>query len=339
MTFEASKIPSTYRKLVVVEPSTDFARATRIVEAPLPIPGAGEILMRNRFAGVNASDPIFAAGGYGNTVTPFDIGIESAGEVAAVGEGVNQLRVGDAVMHFGFGGAYAEYRIVKAQEAIALPAASAEAISVLIAGLTASIGLEVAELRAGDVVLVTAAAGGVGSYAVQLARHAGARVIGTCGSEEKAQWLRRLGCERVIDYRREDLAGVLNREYPNGVDLVFDNVGRHMFDVAVAHLAVFGRVLCVGAVSEYQGGMQWESVSQVRIYQQLLFKSALVRGFFLSHYPQRFAAHLETLFALIAQGAISAPVDRHEFQGLETVSAAVAHLHRGGNRGKVVVRL
>jgi len=333
-----AELPKTYRKLEVVEPGTDFARATRIVEVPMPSPGPGELLMRNRFAGVNASDPIFAAGGYGNTATPFDIGIESAGEVVAVGAGVAHLKPGDAVMKFGFGGGYAEYRLVKAAEAIPVAAASAAAVSVLIAGLTASIGLEVGELRAGDVVLVTAAAGGVGSYAVQLAQQAGARVVGTCGSEDKAQWLRRHGCERVIDYRREDLATVLAREYPQGIDLVFENVGRRLFDTAVSHLAVFGRVVCIGAVSEYQGGMQWEAVSQVRIYQQLLAKSALVRGFFLPHYPQRFAAHLEKLFGLIAQGAIEAPVDPREFTGIDAVRAAVAHLQGGANLGKVVVR-
>jgi len=331
-------LPATYRKLLVTEISPDFARATRVVEAPLPRPGADEVLIRNRFAGVNASDPVFAAGGYGNTATPFEIGIESAGEVAALGSAVTHLKPGDAVMHFGFGGGYAEYRVAKASEVIPVPAASAEAVSVLIAGLTASVALEVSELRQGETVLVTAAAGGVGSYSVQLAKQAGAHVIGTCGSGEKAQWLRRLGCDRVIDYRREDVAAVLAAEYPRGVDVVFENVGRELFDIAAANLAVFGRLVSIGAVSEYRGGMQWESVSQVRIYQQLLAKSAVVRGFFLPHYPERFAEHLQKLFGLIGQGAIVAPVDAREFHGIDAVRAAVAHLQGGANSGKVVVR-
>lgn len=332
-------LPKTYRKLEVVQPCTDFARATRVVEVPLPSPAPDEVLMRNRFAGVNASDPIFASGGYGNTETPFDVGIESAGEVAAVGSAVTHLKPGDAIMHFGLGGGYAEYRLLKAEAAIPVPRASAEAVSVLIAGLTASIGLEVSELRAGETVLVTAAAGSVGSYAVQLAKHAGAHVVGTCGSAEKAHWLRRLGCDRVIEYRAEDIASVLAAEYPSGIDVVIENVGRQLFDIALAHLAVLGRLVCIGAVSEYRDGMNWEAVSQPRIYQPLLAKSALVRGFFLPHYPQRFADHLQKLFGLIERGTIVAPVDPREFNGIDAVVDAVQHLQAGASHGKVVVRL
>lgn len=331
-------LPQQFRKLEVIHPGPDFRKATRIVDVAMPALQAGEILIRNRFAGVNASDPVFSSGGYGHTQTPFDIGIESGGVVVAVGSGVAAPKIGDQVLAYGFGGGYAEYRVIEAAQAIPVPEASAAATSILIAGLTASIGLEVGELKSGDTVLVTAAAGSVGSYAVQLAKHAGATVIGTCGSDEKAQWLKSIGCDRAINYKREDFAAVLAEEYPQGIDLVCENVGKKMFDVAVKNLAIFGRVVCIGAVSEYEKGMEWEKVEQVRIYHSLLAKSAVVRGFFLPHYPHRFPEHLQKLMTLVAEGKIAAPIDSVEFNGIDSIADAVDHLHGGKNKGKVLIR-
>jgi NADPH-dependent curcumin reductase CurA len=331
-------LPDKFRKLEVINPGPDFRKATRIVEVDVPRLQPDEILVRNRYAGVNASDPVFSSGGYGHTQTPFDIGIESAGEVVAVGSGVTSPAIGAAVLGYDFGGGYAEYRVLKAAQAIPVPEASAAATSILIAGLTASIGLEVGELKSGDTVLVTAAAGSVGSYAVQLARHAGAHVIGTCSSDEKAQWLKSIGCDRPINYKREDFAAVLAAEYPQGIDLVCENVGKKMFDVAVKNLAIFGRVVCIGAVSEYEKGMAWESVDQVRIYHSLLAKSAVIRGFFLPHYPHRFPEHLRKLMTLVAEGKIDAPIDPVEFRGIDSIPDAVEHLHGGRNKGKVLIR-
>lgn len=331
-------LPTRFRKLVVTNPGPDFRNATRIVEVDMPALKQGEILIRNRFAGVNASDPVFSSGGYGHTQTPFDIGIESGGEVVAVGAGVTEPKVGAQVLVYGFGGGYAEYRVAEAAQAIPVPEASAAATSILIAGLTASIGLEVGELKGGDTVLVTAAAGSVGSYAVQLAKQAGAHVIGTCGSDEKAQWLEGIGCDRAINYRKEDLDAVLAQEYPQGIDLVCENVGRKMFDVAVQHLAIFGRVVCIGAVSEYEKGMVWEEVTGVRIYHSLLAKSAVIRGFFLPHYPHRFPEHLQKLMTLVGEEKIIAPIDPVEFNGIDSIADAVDHLHGGRNKGKVLIR-
>lgn len=332
-------LPKTYKKLVVVAPGPDFAAATRVVEAPLPAPGPDEILIRNCYAGVNASDPVFASGGYGAAATPFDVGIDSSGEVVAVGTAVTLFKVGDHALVSGFGGGYAEYRLANAATALPIPSATPEITSVYIAGLTASIGLhETGAMKSGDTVLVTAAAGGVGSYAVQLAKLAGNRVIGTCGSEEKVEWLRRLGCDRVINYRREDLDAVLTQEYPGGIDLVCENVGRAQFDIALRHLAVFGRLVCIGAVSEYGGGLAWEEVKGPRIYRDLLAKSASVRACFLPHYAAQIPAHLQQLLTLLEQGRLHAEIDPVEFRGIDAVVAASAHLQAGRNRGKVLVR-
>ncbi len=331
-------LPARYRKLVVRKPGPEFAAATAIVEVAMPEPGPGQVLVRNHYAGVNASDPVFASGGYGQADLPFDVGLESSGEIVAVGAGVTALKVGDHVLVSGFGGGYAEYRVAAAEHVVPVPRASAEITSVFIAGLTASVGLSVVgEMGAGETVLVTAAAGGVGSYAVQLARMAGNRVIGTCGDERKLAQLQSLGCERVINYRQEDVAAVLAAEYPGGVDLVFENVGRRMFDIALEHLACKGRLVCVGAVSEYAAGLGWERVEGVRIYQRLLATSASVRGFYLPHFAEHYAAHLELMLGQMAQGRLRAQIDPTRFSGIDAVVDAVAHLQSGRNLGKVVV--
>lgn len=332
-------LPDTYRKLVATRRSTDFGAVAAVVEAELTAPGPGELVVRNRYAGVNASDVNVAAGRYTPGPSfPADLGFEVVGEVAAVGEGVKRFAVGDAVATLAIGAGYREYQVVRAAAALPVPEASAEVVALLVSGLTASIGLEaVGEMGEGETVLVTAAAGGTGQYAVQLARRAGNHVVGTCGTPEKAEMLRALGCDRPIQYREEDVAAVLAEEYPDGVDLVYECVGGELFDACLEALAVRGRLVCIGYVSEYVGGP--ERVSRRRIYTDLVGRSASVRGFFLPHYADAFRAHLVHLVRYWREGDLRVTVDERRFEGLEAVPDAVAHLHAGRSRGKVVVRL
>ncbi len=332
-------LPTTYRKLVAHKLSPNFREATTIVEVPLPQPGPGEVLIRNRFAGVNATDVNITAGRYRpGQLPPFELGAEAVGEVVAVGEGVQELRPGDPVGTIKLGGGYSEFQCIPARHAIPVPEASAEVVSLLVSGLTASIALqEVARVRPGEAVLVTAAAGGTGQYAVQLAKLAGAYVVGTCGTEAKANLLRCLGCDRVINYRQENLTEVLRKEYPHGFDVVYESVGGEVFDLCVEMLARHGRLLCIGFVSEYRTGPH--PVSQVRLYTKLIPKSAAVVGFFLPHYVAHFRTHLPRLFQLYRTGQLQVAIDPTPFEGLEAVPDAVEYLHAGSNVGKVIVRL
>jgi NADPH-dependent curcumin reductase CurA len=332
-------LPTHYRRLAVFEPSPDFCQAARVVETELTLPAAREVLIRTRYAGVNASDPMAATGGYGYTSLPFDLGLECGGEILAVGSEVEHLKVGDQGLVFGLGG-YTEYRRVPAEQLFAVSEVTPELISAFVAGITAPVGLnETQSLRSGETVLVTAAAGGVGSFAVQLAKLAGNRVIGTCGDDSKAERLKALGCERVINHRKEDLDAVLRQEYPQGINLVFEGVGRRMFDIAFAHLAPFGRLVCIGAVSEYADGANWEKVEGVRIYRALLGKSASIRGCLLTMYPADvWRGHFDRLRTLMADGSLHAAVDNVQFHGIESIAEAVKHLQAGRNWGKVVIR-
>lgn len=328
-------LPSSYKKLVGVRASDTLREAVEIQEVPLEAPGADEILVQARYTGVNAADYLMAAGRYlAATQPPFDLGSESVGIVAAVGSNVEHINIGDAVLAIGLG--YREYFTMPAKRAIPLPQATPEAVTLGISGLTASIALDITgEMSSGETVLVTAAAGGTGSIAVQLAKLAGNHVIGTCGSDEKADFLRSIGCDRPVNYRTETLRDVLRTEYPNGVDIVFDGVGGEMFDTAVNALAVRGRLLVIGSISEYETGPQ--KVNQIRVSYRLINKSASVRGFWLMHFFRHTAEHMQKLLGLVGEGKLSLSVDDTVFHGVEGGLDALDYMYAGKNIGKVVV--
>ena len=328
----------TFQKLVATKLSPHFREAAEIVEDGIPEPGPGEIRVRNRYVGVNATDVNIAAGRYSATPElPLDLGAEAVGIVEAVGEGVDGVEVGQAVATMGVGGGYREVQVLPARHAVPVPEASPEMVSLFVSGLTASIALNVTgEMGSGETVLVTAAAGGTGQYAVQLAHLAGNTVIGTCGSAEKAEMLRELGCGRIVNYREESLRDVLRAEAPRGVDLVYECVGGEMFDTALRSLAVRGRLLSIGYVGEYVDGL--EVVTGPRVYAHLLQKSASVRGFFLPHFARYYREHLERLTGLLTSDTLRVEIDPTEFVGVGQIVDAVEHLHSGTSRGKVVVR-
>lgn len=328
-------LPTTYRKIVGVQLSNTLREAVQIQEVPLELPGPNEILVQVRYTGVNAADYLMAAGRYlARTEPPFDLGSESVGVVAAVGSEVSHIKEGDAVLAIGYG--YREYFTMPARRAIPVPEASAAVMTLGISGLTASIALEVTgEMSSGETVLVTAAAGGTGSFAVQLAKIAGNHVIGTCGSEAKADYLRSLGCDRPINYREENVRDVLKAEYPQGVDIVFDGVGGELFDTALNSLAVRGRLIAIGSISEYESGPQ--KVEQIRVTYKLLHKSASIRGFWLMHFFRHLADHMQKLLGLLNEGKLQLSVDPTTFQGVEGGLDALDYMYAGKNIGKMVV--
>lgn len=327
----------TYRKLVATSFSTNFREAAEIVAEEIPVPEPNEVLVRNTYAAVNATDVNISAGRYETgTTLPVDLGVEAAGRVVDIGENVRQLEVGDAVVTSTLGGGYREYHVVHESNAVKVPEPSPEALSILVSGLTASIALvEVGRMSHDETILVTAAAGGTGHYAVQLAKTAGNHVVGTCGSDKKAAVLDELGCDRPINYRKEDVSDVLGSEYPDGVDLVYESVGGALFDVCVDHLARQGRLLSIGYVSEYANGP--EEVTSERIYTSLISKSATIHGFFLPHFAEHFASHMKKLMRMRQGGTLSIRVDDAQFEGIASVPDAVEYLQSGESMGKVVV--
>ncbi len=331
-------MPQTYRKLVATTLSTNFREAAEVVEEEIPDVKPHEVLIRNRYAAVNATDVNISGGRYQpGAEPPIDLGAEAAGVVEKAGRAVKHLEPGDAVLTSTLGGGYREYNVVRASNAIQVPEATPEVLSIMVSGLTASIALEeVGEMTSGETVLVTAAAGGTGQYAVQLAKRAGNHVVGTCSSQQKVEFLEELGCDHPINYTEDNVEQVLSEHYPSGINLIYEGVGGPLFDVCVGALARYGRLVSIGYVSEYKGGA--EKVNQERIYTKLLPKSASIRGFFLPHYAEHFQEHMNKLMRLQQSGAIHVSVDDQVFEGIEQVPDAVEYLHSGQSRGKVVVR-
>lgn len=328
-------LPTHYRKLVAVRPDPDLHNALDIQTVQMTPPQAGELVVQTHYAGVNAADYLMAQGRYlAPTPPPHDMGSETVGVVVAVGEGVTGFAAGDAVLSLS--GGFRDYFTVPARHAVPIPQAIPEVVTLGVSGLTASIALDITgEMTTGETVLVTAAAGGTGSFAVQLAKHAGNHVIGTCGSDDKAAFLASIGCDRPINYRTENLREVLANEYAQGVDIVFDGVGGEMYDAALDHLAVRGRLIVIGAISEYERGPQ--RVNRARVSYKLLSKSASIRGFWLMHYLRQMGEHTQKLLSLVQSGALTLAIDPTPFAGIAGTIAAIEHLYEGKNIGKVVV--
>lgn len=222
-----------------------------LTEVDTPKPRPGEVLVRHHAAGINYIDVYHRSGVY-PMPTPGIPGIEGAGVVAALGDEVTEFAVGDRVAYAGPFGAYAEYNSVPADRVVALPDAvdARLAAAVLVQGITAHyLTRSCVTLGPGDTVLVHAVAGGVGLLLTQFAKRAGAYVIGTTSTEEKAERARRAGADDVILYTKDTTEQVSRITDGTGVTVAYDTVGRDTFDASLAALRRRGTLVLVGQSS------------------------------------------------------------------------------------------
>ncbi len=225
----------------------------RYEDVDLPAPGPGEVQIRQQAIGVNFLDVYFRTGAYPAPGLPFTPGNEGAGEVVALGEGVTSFRPGDRVAYAGSIGAYAEARNIEAKFLVPLPERISyeTAAAMMLKGLTAEYLLfRTYPVKPGDVVLVHAAAGGVGLILCQWARALGATVIGTAGGEAKVTIAREAGAHEVIDYSKEDFVARV-REITGGklCHVVYDGVGKATFPGSLDCLRPFGVFVSFGSAS------------------------------------------------------------------------------------------
>ncbi len=220
----------------------------------VPKPNSDEVRIRQRFVGVNYID-IYTRTGYFNLVTPPDIlGMEAVGVIESVGAGVRGFRTGDRVAYACVPpGAYTSLRNMKTDYLVRIPDFLSDELAAasLLKGITASFLLhEVYVVKSGDIVLAHAAAGGVGLLLCQWAKALGATVIGTTSSEAKAERLRKLGVDHVINYSREDFASLaLEITKGKGVDVVYDAVGKDTFENSLRALKPRGTLVSFGQAS------------------------------------------------------------------------------------------
>ncbi len=224
-----------------------------LVERPIPEPGPGEVRIRLEAIGLNYIDTYQRAGLY-PVKMPAVLGLEGAGVVDAVGPGVRLHKVGDRVA-FGNGplGAYAEFHVAPEDRVVALPDGldARKAAAMMLKGMTAEFLLcRCYPVRPGDPVLIHAASGGVGQIMTQWAKALGAEVIGTVGSEAKAEVARRNGCDHLILYREEDVAERVKAiTGGEGVAVVYDGIGAATFDGSLKSLRRRGMLVSFGNAS------------------------------------------------------------------------------------------
>ena len=216
-------------------------------------PGPGEARVKLAASGVNFIDVYQRTGVYPGDV-PRTLGLEGAGEIEAVGEGVEEFSVGDYVAFAGIPGAYAEEIIAPVDRLVPFNVTMVEArvaAAIMLQGMTAHyLSHSTYELKEGETALVHAAAGGVGLLLCQMAKMRGARVIGTAGTEEKAALAREAGADEVILYREQDFVAETNRLTDNeGVHVVYDSVGKDTFDGGLDVLRPRGCMVLFGGSS------------------------------------------------------------------------------------------
>jgi len=228
------------------------AEALRYETVPIPRPAAGEALVRVEAVGVNFID-VYKRTGLYKVPLPSTLGEEGAGTVTAVGDGVSEVRAGDRVAWAGAMGSYAGFAAVPAARLVPLPADvdAGRGAAIMLQGITAHyLATSTWPLREGDRCLVHAAAGGVGLLLVQIARRRGAFVIGTAGSDEKAELARRAGADEVIVYTRDDFAAETRRlTGGRGVHVVYDSVGKTTFLPGLDLLVPRGMMVLFGQSS------------------------------------------------------------------------------------------
>ncbi|MCC6717882.1 MAG: NADP-dependent oxidoreductase [Acetobacteraceae bacterium] len=311
-----------------------FAEEAEAVRAP----GPGEVLLETLFVSVDPAMRVWISEnpGYVQRIEPGET-MRASGIARVLESRVEGLAAGDLV-HARTGWqshpTLAGEAVEKLPDGIGSPT---DWLGVLgTTGLTAFFGMRAVGLvRPGETVLVSGAAGGVGQIAGQVARIEACRVVGIAGGAEKCAWLRdELGYHATIDYKAEpDLAAAVARACPGGLDVFYDNVGGATLDAALGNLALRARVVICGRISQTAAS----ELYGVRNMGQLIGKRARVEGFVVTDFQHRFAEGRAWLTARMRDESLRHRV--HEIAGLERAPEALGMLFRGGNTGKLVVRV
>ncbi len=330
-------LPSTMR--FVDLPNFGGPEVMTFSNGPLPSPKAGELLVKVQAAGINRPD---VAQRQGNYPAPKDaspvLGLEVAGEVVALGEGVSDFQTGDRVCALANGGGYAEYCVVPAGQALPFPkgydAVKAAAVPETFFTVWANL-FQMAGLTEGESVLIHGGSSGIGTTAIQLAKAFGAEVYTTAGSKEKCDACEKLGAKRAINYKQEDFAAFIkDATGGKGVDVILDMIGASYFEKNIASLAKDG---CLSMIA-FLGGTIAEKVD----LRPIMVKRLTVTG---STMRPRTADEkrairdelVEQVWPLLEAGKV-APVI-HDVIDFDQVSEGHRLMESSGHIGKIVMRI
>ncbi|MBW3604358.1 MAG: quinone oxidoreductase [Actinobacteria bacterium] len=297
-----------------------------------PTPGDGQVLIRVAAAGLNFIDVYHRSGRYPLEL-PTGIGLEGAGVVVDVGPGVDGVEAGDRVAWSGTMGSYAQLVAAPVDRVVAVPdgVELRVAAAVMLQGMTAHyLARSTFPLADGHTALVHAGAGGVGQLLIQLAKLAGARVITTVSTEEKAELARDAGADEVIRYTEVDFADETMRLAPDGVDVVYESVGKDTFDRSLSCLATRGHLVLYGQSSGAVDPLDPQRLAaggSLYLTRPTLFDYVAT--------VDELRARATELFELIADDRLAVRIDRE----LPLADAADAHryIEGRGTRGKVLL--
>ncbi len=313
--------------------TTGGSDVLELVDKDLPAPGAGEVRATVAAAGVNFIDTYQRSGLYPMAL-PSPIGIEGAGVISAVGDGVTDFAVGDRVAWASGLGSYAEEVVVAAANLVPVPDALEleSAAALMVQGVTAHyLATSTFPLNENHTAVVFAAAGGVGRLLVQLAKQRGARVLAMTSTKEKAQEVGRLGADEVILYRDVDIAETV-RTLTNGVgaDVVYDSVGAATYEASMASLTMRGMLVLYGNASGPVPPVDPQALNKAGGI--FMTRPSLV------HYtrtPQELRSRTDELFSKAADGRLDLLI--HNRYGLDEAKQAHDDIESGTTSGKLLI--
>ena len=312
------------------------ADVLRLAERDLPEVGAGEVLIRVAYAGVNRPDVLQRAGSYPppRGASPH-LGLEVAGVVAAVGQGVPEWQKGDRVCALVNGGGYAEYVAAPAGQVLPVPAglsmAQAAALPETVLTVWANV-VERGRLQAGETLLVHGGTSGIGVAAIQIAKALGARVFCTVGTPEKAGAAQKLGADAAIDYRRRDfMVEVSKLTEGRGVDVILDMVGGPYIERNLRSLALEGRLVQIAFMQTAKVEVDWMPL----MLRRLTFTGSTLRARSAEETARLSRAVQDNVWPMVEDGRVQAVIDR--VFPLDSAAEAHRRMESSDHVGKILL--
>lgn len=308
-------------------------------EEPIPEPVDQECLFRLNYLSLDATNRMWMSD-IEQYMPPVDINAPMRGVVCGtvIKSKNSAFKKGDVVSGLG---TWADYQIGNTETVSLLgdtgPVAVIDAFGTFaIAAPTAYFGLlEITKPKSGETVVISTAAGSVGSIVGQIAKIKGCHVVGLTGTDEKCKWItEELGFDEAINYKTEDLSKALERTCPNGIDVYFENVGGEILDTCLKHMNMFGRISVCGLIAHYNSS---EEVPGPKNYPMILMNRLKVEGFIILDYMERYPEAIAAITQWMSEGKIK--VQQDVVDGLENAVETVKKLYTGDNTGKLMVRV
>ena len=330
---------SVNRQILLVEKPTGKLgpQHFKLAQAPIPQPGDGEVLVRVRYISLDAANRAWMHGATYRAAVEANTVMAGGGIAEVVSSKAPGFAPGDIV--FGDTG-WQDYAVAPAKHLTKMPKVEpmTHLLSVYgIAGLTAYFGLlDVGKPKAGETVVVSAAAGSVGSIVGQIAKIKGCRVVGIAGGKDKCNWLTsELGFDAAVDYKDGAVFRALKAAAPNGIDVYFDNVGGEILEACLAQMNNRGRISCCGAISQYDGTPSAHGPRGVPGL--IVVKRLVMQGFIVMDFMNERDEALNDLQSWVASGKLK--VQEDVIKGLENTPKALIGLLAGENRGKRMIKV